>query len=144
MEVILKALDDTPIDGKWVVTISDRKEHRSVKQLRLYWLLINTIVKSGRGGEHEANKIILDLKLKFKYAFPLLVSDDSRVAESWLLWHTHNPEKDDASWWVGKNIHIGDLSVKQMSEVLESIYFEYGSDVDLPDPSLYQYELGEK
>ena len=138
---ILDAVSDLPQDGKWIVTISDKKERRSVRQLRTYWLLINTIVKSGMGGRHESTTEHLDLKLKFSYAFPMLVADDSRVAESWLLWHTNNPSSKDAEWWVRQNIHIGNLSVKQMAILLEDIYHEYGSNIELPDPSMYKYEL---
>lgn len=126
LEAILQELEICPLDGSHIVTISDKKEKRSSRQLRYMWKLFRTIASSGMGSAETAEGV--ELICKWLFLRPMLVSIDTRYAEV-----LHEVEKIYAGdpelmrFVTGRLFHFSDLDVHEMAEVLQQITDYYGS-----------------
>ena len=129
METILEALDDTPMDGEWVVSIDKRKSKKTARQRAYLWLLYNTIANSGKGDRESPYDVDLDCKYLFRNCW---FQDDEELHRMFAVIVNHSP--DLVKKFCVENLHTEALNTKEMSEYLDSILTHYGREIDLPHP----------
>lgn len=133
MQRVLEALDEIPLDGSHVVKISDKKEKRSVRQLRYLWKLIRAIASSGKGSHDTAEGV--EVEIKWRFLRPLLISSDTMYAEIMLaVDERYAGDPDMMRFTTAKLFHFSDLNTAEMAECLDGILTYYGRHVDLPIP----------
>ena len=129
MERLLIDLDDVPLDGKWIITISDKKLKRSTLQNNYYWLLMTTIADSGKG-KHDVKEVV---SAACKYLFKQIwFADNENEYDLYKLWVAARPL--EIEWYCEHHLSTSKLNTKQFAEYLDSIITYYGREIDLPMP----------
>lgn len=123
MTRLLEHLDDVPMDSTHVVSIEERKEKRSARQLKLYWKLMRELANSGKGGRDTPEGF--DEECKYRWTMPILLADNDFIGDLWQSYRVAHPGKEAVLPFVQQVIHNSDLNTKQMAEVLDSIYRYY-------------------
>ena len=126
LEAILQELEICPLDGSHIVTISDKKEKRSARQLRYMWKLIRFVAASGKGSNDTPEKV--ELAFKWLFLKPMLISADTRYAEVMQeVERKYAQDPELMKFVTGKLFHFSDLDVHEMAEVQQQITDYYGS-----------------
>ena len=132
-------LDREPVDGTRKVTFAGAKD-KSTRQRGLQWMWYGDVVKSGIGGEAEADKIELHLSSKARWCLPIEIRDDDNFAEVYLSFHQrwHRTAYWEAKfrWFCERVVSTEDLNQAQMAEYLTAFldHYSYDLGVELTDP----------
>lgn len=137
--LVAKQLSLEPADGTRKVTFSNAKD-KSARQRGLQWIWYGDVVKSGLGGESEADKNELHLASKARWCLPIEIRDDDNFAEIYLdfhrRWHMQPEWEEKFRWFCDKVVSTEDLDQSQMAEYLTEFKNHYGYEigVELTDP----------
>ena len=135
---LFECVNELPLDGKVQVLVRQTGSKSARQRGYQHGVVYPSIVKSGFGGEHEADEVVLDLACKFRWALPIMIRDDDYFAEAYLLYsEKYRADPLRMRWWVKENVHTEQLTVPQMAEYLTAIihyYTQHG--VTIPEPDV--------
>ena len=132
---VVNRLMDLPVDGTVQVTLQAIGT-KSARQRGLQHIWYNDIVQSGIGDHYDCDLELLDLKCKYKYGLPILIRDDSMMAELYLGYSKKfRADRDRMMWFVKTHVHTEQFSKNQMAEFLTMMLEEYSQlGVNMTDP----------
>lgn len=127
-KMAIDAILDLKFEDEKVVKIL-KSDSKTARQRRYYWLLLRTIIASGKGDADTPEELDVRNKYRFRQTW---FQDDEFLSDLFAMWVISHP--NDVHWFCEYHLHTEALNTKEMSEYLDSILTYYGSDIDLPHP----------
>lgn len=116
---------------------------KSVKQRGLQHIWYQDIVRSGKGGQYEADEHTLDIYLKYRWGLKIMLPTRPLLAEAYVEYsNTHKHQPDRMMWWVEQNVHTEQMTVNEMAQFLTAIFDWYviRHGFNLTDPDEYGWK----